>query len=761
MGWFDDAIRSFFATLDGVVYSFLKVLYQLFLDLAHVNILDNKTISTFYSKIYVLLGLFMLVKVSFSFINYIVNPDSFLDKQKGAHKIFINIILTLTMLTVTPFVFAKLYQVQDAILEDNVIPRFFLGHTSDVVTDLTYYMDESCVGKGAAKAASQGDFLSILSFRAFYRLNTSSFDESDPDFKMASGIYCAGFAEAKVSNYLIAILYKSSGTKKNLEPLGDDTQGYYIDYKIFISTATGVFICLLLLSFCFDIAVRSIKLGFLELIAPIPIVSYIDPQKGKDGMFSKWLKELGRTWADLFIRLSAVFLAIFVIGLVANNSISFGDHQSGKFWIELFVIIGALMFAKKLPDLIEKLFGFKLSGSFQLNPFKKIQDNALFGKQALGVGTGLAAASLAGATNFATRIPAIFNKNNWAEEGKDGKMHPTIGRGLGRIGMLVGSSIAGATSAGRRAFLATSKDGKIGSSISKAHKEAMFAKQQREDLGRQGSTMGGRIAADLARNVGVFNQAQRDTLRFAAEEQEIQIEENRINNAKNKEMSGYQEYSSIVDKMNEQVDKDSTVKNLKQMQEAMAQENKYYEYDDVTHELKKDDDGNLIKTQAAKNLETNLSIAREVSLNKLLEKDSGGKFKNVAMGQWQERLGKIVEENKDKMDPSVYTVDGLTRDDKGKIKGVNKDAKKDADTQVAYVEAKYAQDEKKLDARKKALAVEKQSLEIRGAAADNKARPVTSGGQPEGWTPSPALNGRGPLGGQYGTHMQDRFDDTH
>ena len=58
----------------------------------------------------------------------------------------------------------------------------------------------------------------------------------------------------------------------------------------------------------------------------------------------------------------------------------------------LFLILGVLIFAKQLPNIIKEITGIDLGGKFQLNPMKKIQDESLFGKQ-ISAGLGLAGRS--------------------------------------------------------------------------------------------------------------------------------------------------------------------------------------------------------------------------------------------------------------------------------------------------------------------------------------------------------------------------------
>lgn len=384
-GWGYDLIRDFFATVDKAVYSWIGYIYQLILDLAGATVLAPQVIEDLYTRMYALLGLFMLFKVSFSFINYIINPDQFTDKTKGVQNIVKNIILVLIMIIMTPFAFNKLYDVQKAILKDNLIPNFIMGVETNSANFNTFKIVNAC---NEVTVASDGDYLALVSFRPFFQLEEGFGTE---DF--GSGVNFCGRGDVTIKTYLDSDIYNA-----------DKGKVYVVDYQILVSTAVGIVVLLILISFCFDIAVRTIKLAFLQIIAPIPIISYIDPAQAKNGMFSKWLKQIGATWGSLFIRLVALFFAILIISKIDGIKLDANATSSG--WIiTLFMTIGALMFAKQIPKILEELFpGLKLGG-MQLNPFKKISNDALGGKALLGagaatVGAGLGLASWAGSKLF-------------------------------------------------------------------------------------------------------------------------------------------------------------------------------------------------------------------------------------------------------------------------------------------------------------------------------------------------------------------------
>ena len=92
--------------IDSVVYNLVDIMYGLLMDIANDTPFgDGSFFETFASRVYALLGLFMLFKVSFSLIKYIVNPDEFNDQMKGVKKIVTNILITLVLIVIVPIGF--------------------------------------------------------------------------------------------------------------------------------------------------------------------------------------------------------------------------------------------------------------------------------------------------------------------------------------------------------------------------------------------------------------------------------------------------------------------------------------------------------------------------------------------------------------------------------------------------------------------------------------------------------------------------------
>ena len=382
-----ELLRSLFLYLDKVVYRLMGNLYELFIEIASVNFFSDDTITTFAARVYGLLAIFMLFRISFSILTYIVNPDSINDKTAGSGRLIGNFLITIIMLISAPWLFMQAMNLQKTILQENIIGKIILGVGSDEAISYQF---------GA------GYEMGWTTFSAFFYPNIGTcnrsnlnyvpyeYNESNPSSNsccndMGADGQCKTWHHLTVGKYVNAI----DGDVVNaiVKTNGVETEVY--EYNYGVSTLAGVFICYILLLFCIQIAVRSVKFGFLQLIAPIPIISYIDPKHGKDGMFKKWLKVCGKTYADIFIRLAAIYFALFIITEIGQSGamINTITNKPAGPLAKVLIIMGALMFAKELPKFIEEITGIKLDGGFSLNPFK---NNPFLSAAAGGlVGAGL------------------------------------------------------------------------------------------------------------------------------------------------------------------------------------------------------------------------------------------------------------------------------------------------------------------------------------------------------------------------------------
>ncbi len=496
MGVIQSIFNVLWYTLNSVIYDGVGIVYNLLLQISRTSIFEQYEINKFANRIYALIGIFMLFKVILSLITYVVNPDSLVDKEKGMANIGKNIIISLGLTLLVPYIFQEAYNLQTIILEDNALMSIVFG--TNIETN---------------EIDSAGDKMKFTLMFAFMQPNFTENDlessnelatcastyEYDDNGKVAlesngslklnsecfgtleSGDYSGGVLES----LFVAADYESPNKVNDNQNLNDAqkstlfqnyahaiaNQNFYllhrrdlinakkneiniINYMGPLALVVGAAVLWILLIFCIDIAVRSVKLGFYQMIAPIPILSYIDPKSGKDGMFKKWYKACFSTYLSLFIRLLAIYLAIYVITSVVQSGIV--DVVTGErvtnWWVIIFIIVGALIFAKQLPKILEDLTGVKLEG-FTLNPLKKIENEAFGAKAiknaALGVGTAGLVGGAALATGQGFRLGAMknalvsgfkgdkFTKNFASSYGAAREKHQQLGgmkeKGVGRI----------------------------------------------------------------------------------------------------------------------------------------------------------------------------------------------------------------------------------------------------------------------------------------------------------------------------------------
>ena len=436
--WFNDILNMLFTFLDRIVYGLISILYELFLYLANLDLFGMSTLTDpaaatdnviimFGNRVYALLGIFMLFKVSFSILQYMVNPDDFSDKAKGFGKMITNILISLVLVVAVPFIFQFAFEVQKVVLSENLLGQLILGKntTSSQSTD-EEIKDDMNVNVEMAQD------LQFLVYGSFFSVDTEVVTECENTpilgtKDMAGNKECLEYLSSAFegidngTNLLADFFPGVTNTGRNFDAFGDvvnvKRDGEYIfNYMPIISTIAGGFVAIMLLTFCMDAAVRIIKLGFLEIISPIPIISYMDPkQSGKDGMLGRWAKECFSTFLSLFIRIAIIYFAFFVVDIVANNILAdpndqlylYGPQPEGLMavFVQVMVILGVLFFAKEVPKLLENLIpGMSGVGNLTINPLKKISESPLAaGAVGLGIGAGVGSLTSAAAAFAASR----------------------------------------------------------------------------------------------------------------------------------------------------------------------------------------------------------------------------------------------------------------------------------------------------------------------------------------------------------------------
>ena len=386
----NDIFRSLFALLDRAAYGLLGGMYQILFNVASADIFANETVQKFYGRVQMIIGVFMIFKLAVSIIQGIINPDTFTDKKSGFSTIVGRVVFALIMLTIlTPInipgartdyeinlnnnglLFGTLYELQDRILENNTLGRLILGTNDGTSSGNTATTQQEKLEKSANMFTS-----TIL--KGFVRINLkdTGTDETKPEDRVCSYIdqdVLDAYSSLEASPNQVLSLVNASCEGQN-EGFFEKMAGFFkrlfsgdryvFAYMPIISTIVAAVFIYILLGEIITIAIRSIKLAVLRLLAPIPIISYIDPKSEKDGAFSAWVKSLTSTYLELFMHLAVIYFVIFLIqdmivnGLVINTGTGLVGVLSA-----IFIWIGLFFFIKQAPKFIKDILGVKGSGA--------------------------------------------------------------------------------------------------------------------------------------------------------------------------------------------------------------------------------------------------------------------------------------------------------------------------------------------------------------------------------------------------------------
>ena len=69
-----------------------------------------------------------------------------------------------------------------------------------------------------------------------------------------------------------------------------------------------------------SLALRLVQLLFLQIIAPVPILSSISTKK--DNALNTWIKQCVTTYLDVFMRMFIVYLVILIENIIMSGGVA-------------------------------------------------------------------------------------------------------------------------------------------------------------------------------------------------------------------------------------------------------------------------------------------------------------------------------------------------------------------------------------------------------------------------------------------------------
>lgn len=473
VGGVGDVLRQLAVTLCEWIYPFIPQLYSVFYDLAAGRFFDSQIIKDFSTNIYVLVSVVMLFAFAVKLLQAIVNPDLLLDSKKGVIGVLKRAFIALFLIIIVPFAFNTIYELQDHIITNSLIEKLIVGiQTND---------------RNLAESTNAGQVLSATTLSGLLYPNEGATTTSD-------------VLQSNYNSMINDDIRYLTKVSKNINEKYTDLNGneeYVLHFDPLIAIIAGIFVVYMFVLFCFDTAFRMIKLAFLELTAPVSIMAYI---YNGDEFLNKWFKETLGTFVALFIRVAALGLLIFAL----HRLPTFMDEFEGnyKFWVQLFIIVGILIFVKAAPDLVKTITGFtwkgggisrRLSemaivGGIAQNAWKSV-GGKVKGLASTAVGAGIAAAGAGVKSGARTFDNSVFN-------GKGRELYNKIKNNSALQAVAgAGSAVkAGATAGGGLKSL---------SAASKAWKDSGFAKQKANKIALQNAEADKRRSEAINKQYGL------------------------------------------------------------------------------------------------------------------------------------------------------------------------------------------------------------------------------------------------------------------
>ena len=450
------------------IYSLIVYLYKIFYNIATTRFLSSDIFEKISSNIYTLISAVMLFAFSITILSAIVNPDLLSDGKKGVKGVFKRALIAIVLIILVPFAFNELYSIQETVMTNSLIEKIVVG--IDVSCDKN---DDSCETGGNGGQVIAGTLISSVLYP-----EEELADQSDGAVHVAANVseaYEKMVSEniryiGSIAKNINVTIDGSGGSDGKALKYSFDDDAYAFHFDGLIAVVAGGATLYILVLFTMEIAVRVFKLAFMELTAPISIVAYV---AAGDKMLSSWFKELGKTYAELFIRIAAIAFYLFLI----SNLDSFMEPFSNQDWsfvMKIFLMIGMLIFANQLPELLGSIFGIEIKSKGGIGGMLgsmagigKVAQNAWKGltNVAKAGAMGVAMAPLGGAKALAGKGLRALGNSNTVQDFRQklssskgyrvaGNILGATGRSMGRIG----SSMKAAYSAGD------------GNAIAEAHK---------------------------------------------------------------------------------------------------------------------------------------------------------------------------------------------------------------------------------------------------------------------------------------------------
>lgn len=422
--WLLEQARKWGMYFDKILINYSDMVYGYFQQIVKGTLITPSVTKELLSRIYIVIGIIIFFRLAMVAMKYMMNPEQFLDDKLGVQTLVKRAIIGSALIILIPTIFNTANKLQGYIIEDKIIEKVILP--KDAYVQLT-------------KAKNPGKELAMTVFQGFFSWNEAVPHDS------AGKVY---------RQYERAIEYKNMNSfddKNMTKKVGDE---YVISYVPIISTLAVGYLLFMLVKYAMEVAFRSLKLVFMQLISPFVIVNYmLDPSK--EETMKKWTNITVSTYLMIFIRVITLWFASLICYYLKNGiPLSSGETSllnSNDNLLKALIILAVFAFLKDLPKIISEVFGYNLQENETISGIMSKGVGVLKGFAMGKVGLGFAKKQMgyniaSSLTGGAANTLGAFNRGR-SDALKDGATKGQANlAGLAGAGNMLGSAGAGVTS---------------------------------------------------------------------------------------------------------------------------------------------------------------------------------------------------------------------------------------------------------------------------------------------------------------------------
>ena len=300
----------FIRFIDYCVYSLLAYTYNIYVGLTKLDLFggNNEAAKALYnnfsSQIYRTIAVIMIFIFAYRLLLYIMDPDGSKMPDVKTSKFIKGILFSVVLVIVMPVIFKYMGMFQYHVVSEDTIPNIILDTN--------------------ATSINSGKQLAMITLMGFYHpygtkyntcVNATDATECSQIINMQSGDEIKERWSERMLEWCESDGYAPTellGDEELRKAIGDDETAAGVEYFWVICTACGVLVIYFILMYAIAVGTRAVRLGVLQLIAPIPILLRMFDKK----YYDPWFAEIKKTYLELFMRIAIIAFTIKVCTMV-------------------------------------------------------------------------------------------------------------------------------------------------------------------------------------------------------------------------------------------------------------------------------------------------------------------------------------------------------------------------------------------------------------------------------------------------------------